>query len=279
MENKPLAPMLYLVATPIGNMEDITLRALAVLRGADAIYCEDTRHSGVMLSRLGVKKPLVSCHEHNENARAEEIAARVLAGEAIAYISDAGMPGISDPGARLVAECIARQAPYTVIPGPSAMPAALVLSGFPAANACFAGFLPRARGERKKALQKLAAHGGALIFYESPLRLAATAAELADTLGERECVLCRELTKLHEETVRGTLSHIAQLYAQTPPRGECVLVVAGATEKAADAAVDATLEAAKLLQSGLSAKDAAKALADRAGISKNEAYGIIKNMT
>lgn len=278
MENEPLSPMLYLVATPIGNMEDITLRAISVLRRADAIYCEDTRHSGAMLAKLQIKKPLFSCHEHNENARAQEIAARVKSGEAVAYISDAGMPGISDPGSRLIGECIAGNVAYTVIPGPSAMPTALVLSGIEAANACFVGFLPRVRGDRRRALEKLSAHEGALIFYESPLRLAATAAELAEILGDRECVLCRELTKLHEETVRATLSAMAAMYDKTPPKGECVLVVAGAVQEAPDEA-DVTNAAKALVGSGMSAKDAAKALAQQTGLSKNDAYNLIKELT
>ena len=174
-----LQPKLYLCPTPIGNMEDMTLRALRVLRECHRIYCEDTRNTGAMLSRLGISKPLISCHEHNEEGRAEEIAGRVAEGESIAFVSDAGLPGISDPGERLVAAFIQRGLPFEVLPGPSASLTALVLSGLPAKEACFVGFLPRTGKERREAVARLARHKGTLIVYESPLRVAETAAELA----------------------------------------------------------------------------------------------------
>lgn len=277
-ENAPLAPGLYLCATPIGNMEDITLRAVRVLGSVAAVYCEDTRRTGALLHKLGVKKPLVSCREQNEAARAQEIVARALSGEAVAYVSDAGTPGVSDPGERLVSACIGAGAPFTVVPGASAMTTALVLSGFPAANACFAGFLPREGKPRRAALDSLAKHPGALIFYESPLRVAATAKELAQRLGDRGCALCRELTKLHEEVVRTSLSALAERYADAPPRGECVLVVEGAKEEAALPAADARTLAESLLASGLSAKDASVRLMELAGLSKNEAYAVVKSV-
>lgn len=165
-----LEPMLYLCATPIGNLEDITLRVVRVLESVSRIYCEDTRHTAALLNRLEIKKPLVSCHEHNEKERAEEIVRSVHAGEAVAFVSDAGMPGISDPGERLVAACIRQNVPFTVLPGASAALTALVLSGFPSRGACFYGFLPRETKERREAVAGLAAHRGTLIFYESPLR-------------------------------------------------------------------------------------------------------------
>ena len=226
-----LQPKLYLCPTPIGNMEDMTLRALRVLRECHRIYCEDTRNTGAMLSRLGISKPLISCHEHNEEGRAEEIAGRVAEGEAIAFVSDAGLPGISDPGERLVAAFIQRGLPFEVLPGPSASLTALVLSGLPAKEACFVGFLPRTGKERREAVARLAQHKGTLIIYESPLRVAETAAELAAAWGDREAVLCRELTKLYEETVRSTLSGLAGTYAHKPPKGETVLVIAGAGDE------------------------------------------------
>ena len=154
-----LQPKLYLCPTPIGNMEDMTLRALRVLRECHRIYCEDTRNTGAMLSRLGISKPLISCHEHNEEGRAEEIAGRVAEGEAIAFVSDAGLPGISDPGERLVAAFIQRGLPFEVLPGPSASLTALVLSGLPAKEACFVGFLPRSGKERREAVARLAGTG------------------------------------------------------------------------------------------------------------------------
>ncbi len=277
-DKAPLAPGLYLCATPIGNMEDITLRAIRVLGGAAAVYCEDTRRTGALLAKIGVKKPLVSCREQNEAARAKEIVARVFAGEALVYVSDAGMPGVSDPGARLALACIEAGAPFTVVPGASAMTTALVLSGFPAANACFVGFLPREGKPRRTALDLVVRHRGALIFYESPLRVAATARELNDKLGARRCALCRELTKLHEEVVRTTLAALAERYADAPPKGECVLVVEGAKEEESLPAADARTLAESLLASGLGAKDASARLAQLAGLSKNEAYAVIRDI-
>lgn len=277
-ENAALEPMLYLCATPIGNMEDITLRAIRVLGGAAAVYCEDTRRTGALLSKLNIKKPLVSCREQNEASRAAEIVARVLSGDAIAYVSDAGMPGISDPGERLAAACIEAGAPFTVLPGASAMTTALVLSGFPAANACFVGFLPRDGKARRAAIEIVAAHKGALILYESPLRISATAAELAQKLGDRRCALCRELTKLHEEVLRTTLTALAERYRDTPPKGECVLVIEGAKEDAGMSEADARALAQTLVASGMSAKDACAELSHLAGIAKNEAYSIIKTL-
>ena len=244
-----LQPKLYLCPTPIGNMEDITLRALRVLRECHRIYCEDTRNTGAMLSRLGISKPLISCHEHNEEGRAEEIAGRVAEGEAIAFVSDAGLPGISDPGERLVAAFIQRELPFEVLPGPSASLTALVLSGLPAKEACFVGFLPRTGKERREAVARLARHKGTLIVYESPLRVAETAAELAAAWGDRKAVLCRELTKLYEETVRSTLSGLAGMYAHKPPKGETVLVIAGAGDESSGASLEDTLKRPRMRQS------------------------------
>ncbi len=265
MENK-----LYLCPTPIGNMEDITLRTLRVLRECAAVYCEDTRNTGALMARLEISRPLISCHEHNEQARAEEIARRVLDGEAVAFVSDAGMPGISDPGQRLVAHCIENNVPFEVLPGASASLTALVTSGLPSREACFVGFLPRSGKERREAIARLAKHRGSLIIYESPLRAAATAAELADAWGNRQAVLLRELTKLYQEAVRSTLSGLAEAYAQKPPKGEVVLVVAGADEDKGDQDLEATLT--RLLSQGVSAKDAAKQASALLDVSRNDAY-------
>lgn len=264
--------MLYLVPTPIGNMEDITLRALRVLRECDKVYCEDTRHTGALLHQLDIKKPLAACHEHNENERAEQIVGELQSGMDIAYASDAGMPCISDPGARLVRACIENGLPYTVLPGPSASLTALALSGFPAENACFAGFLPREGKPRREKIASLSNHPGALIFYESPLRIAATCSELASLLGEREAALCRELSKLHEECVHAKLSELAARYSDEAPRGECVLIVAPRGEEAQSA--DPRELIRSLLDKGVSAKDAAKQAAALADIPRNEAYAI-----
>ena len=257
-----LQPKLYLCPTPIGNMEDMTLRTLRVLRECHRIYCEDTRNTGAMLSRLGISKPLISCHEHNEEGRAEEIAGRVAEGEAIAFVSD--------PGERLVAAFIQRGLPFEVLPGPSASLTALVLSGLPAKEACFVGFLPRTGKERREAVARLARHKGTLIIYESPLRVAETAAELAAAWGDRKAVLCRELTKLYEETVRSTLSGLAGTYAHKPPKGETVLVIAGAGDESSGASLEDTLK--RLLGEGVSAKDAAKQASALLDVPRNEAY-------
>lgn len=265
MENK-----LYLCPTPIGNMEDMTLRALRVLKECDAVYCEDTRNTGALMGKLEISKPLISCHEHNEMARAEEIGQRVLNGEAIAFVSDAGMPGISDPGERLVAHCIQNDIPFEVLPGASASLTALVTSGLPTKEACFVGFLPRSGKERREAIARLARHKGSLIIYESPLRVSATAAELAEAWGDRPAALLRELTKMYQQTVRSSLSLLAETYAEKPPKGETILVVAGAEEEQAQGSLEDTLS--RLLSQGVSAKDAAKQASALLDVSRNEAY-------
>ena len=265
MENK-----LYLCPTPIGNMEDMTLRALRVLRECAAVYCEDTRNTGALMNKLEISKPLISCHEHNERGRAEEIGERVLNGEVIAFVSDAGMPGISDPGERLIAHCIEHNIPFEVLPGASASLTALITSGLPSREACFVGFLPRSGKERREAIARLARHRGSLIIYESPLRAAATAAELAEAWGDRQAVLLRELTKLYQEAVRSTLTGLAQTYAHKPPKGEVVMVIAGAEEQSGEAGLEETLS--RLLSQGVSAKDAAKQASALLDVSRNEAY-------
>ena len=266
-----LTPKLYLCPTPIGNIEDITLRTLRVLRSVAAIYCEDTRNTAPLMNRLEISKPLISCHQHNERERGEEIVARIQAGEAVAFVSDAGMPGISDPGERLVDCCILAGVPFEVLPGASASLVALVLSGLPTAEACFVGFLPRSGKERREAVARLARHRGSLIIYESPLRVSDTAAELAAAWGNRQCALVRELTKMYEEAVRGTLSEISEKYADTPPKGETILVVAGAEEeKASEQSMDEMLT--RLLKEGVRAKDAAKQTAAALDVPRNQAY-------
>lgn len=265
MENK-----LYLCPTPIGNMEDMTLRALRVLRECSAVYCEDTRNTGALMNKLSISKPLISCHEHNECARAEEIGRRVLEGEAVAFVSDAGMPGISDPGERLVTYCIENDIPFEVLPGASASLTALITSGLPSHEACFVGFLPRSGKERRETVARLARHKGSLIIYESPLRVAATTAELAQAWGDRQAVLLRELTKMYQEAVRSTLSGLAETYADKPPKGEVVLVIAGAEEERGGASLEETLS--RLLSEGVSAKDAAKQASALLDVSRNDAY-------
>jgi len=272
-----MEPKLYLCPTPIGNLEDMPPRALRILREADAVYCEDTRNTGSLLKLLGISRPLLACHRHNEREKGREIARRVLSGEAIAYVSDAGLPGISDPGEILVQECIAAGAEVDVLPGPSAALTALVLSGLPTGEACFVGFLPRSGKERREAIARLARHRGSLIIYESPLRASATAAELAAAWGDRPAALTRELTKLHQQAVRSSLSAIAEAYADTPPKGETVLVVGGAAEQPAGEGLDRLLT--RLLSEGVRAKDAAKQASALLDIPRNEAYRRVLELT
>ena len=213
-------------ATPIGNLEDVTLRVLRALGEADVLACEDTRRTRVLLDRHGIRAvSLVSLHEHNERARADQLAARVRAGETVALVSDAGTPLISDPGYVLVRECIREGLPVEVLPGPSAVPVALVASGLPVDRWCFVGFLPRKRGQRERLLADAAE---TLVAFESPRRLSATLDMLAHVDPQRPVAVCRELTKLHEEVSRGPAAELAQRYRERPAKGEVVLVVGAA---------------------------------------------------
>jgi 16S rRNA (cytidine1402-2'-O)-methyltransferase len=264
--------MLLLCATPIGNLGDLTPRVREALASCDAVYCEDTRRTLTLLNHIGVKKPLISCYRENERQRAQEVAARLRAGETVVYVSDAGMPGVSDPGGALVAACIEHNLPYSVLPGASAVLTAAVMSGLPAMPFTFFGFFPREKKAQKPLIEQLRGLDHLAIFYESPNRVHATLSLLREALGERDAALLRELTKLHEEAVRGTLGALAARYADAPPRGECVLcVLCGATEKEADAPdLEATLK--QLLSSGLSVRDAAAEAAELCGVPKKEAY-------
>jgi len=266
--------MLSLCATPIGNLEDITLRVLRVLREADAVWAEDTRRTLALLNHFGLKKPLLSCHEHNERERAKEVVSAVSAGRRIAYCSDAGMPGISDPGRVLLEACMEAGLPYEVLPGASAVPMAAVLSGLMEnGDFAFYGFLPREKKPRKARLAGIARSEIMVLLYESPLRLPATLRELAAVLGEdRPAAVLRELTKRHEETVRGTLKSLTERFCD-PPRGECVIAIAGKpkeTIEADPAALDALLS--RLLREGYSVKDAAAEAAEALEVAKKAAY-------
>lgn len=211
--------------TPIGNLADVTLRVLDTLREADAIACEDTRRTRLLLDRYGIEGKLVSFHEHNERTRAGELVRRIRAGDLVALVSDAGMPVVSDPGFLLVRECLAAGVAVEVLPGPSAVEVAVVASGLPAARWCFVGFLPRKRGRRERLLAETAE---TLVAFESPKRLPATLDMLAELDPERPLAVCRELTKLHEEVARGTAADLAQRYRERPPKGEVVLVIGAA---------------------------------------------------
>lgn len=268
---RPPAPGLHLVATPIGDLRDVSIRALDVLAGAAAIACEDTRVTRRLLQAYGLRTPLVSYHDHNGEERRPELLRRLAAGEAVALCSDAGTPLVSDPGWKLARAALDAGHPVHVAPGANAALAALLLSGLPSDAFFFAGFLDRKAGPRRARLEQLSRVPGALIFYEAPQRVGETLADMAEILGPRPAALAREITKLYEETVRETLPELARRYAETPPRGEIVLVVG---PPLADAATDAAdLDA--LLREGLrslSVRDAADAAAKAAGVSKRDAY-------
>jgi 16S rRNA (cytidine1402-2'-O)-methyltransferase len=219
--------MLYVVATPIGNLGDITLRAVEALKSADVIAAEDTRHSGLLLKHLEIKKPFVSYHEHNEAARTLQLVERLARGENIALITDAGTPGLSDPGLRLIRECIKRELPFTIIPGASSILTALVGSGFSTEKFFFGGFLPVKPGQRERELQAAAEREETSIFFESPYRLTKTLAVCIDVMPERQLCVARELTKKFEEFRRGTASELLAHYQAHPPKGEIVLVISG----------------------------------------------------
>lgn len=221
--------MLYVVATPIGNLNDITMRALEALKSADVIAAEDTRHSIHLLRHFGIEKPLVSFHEHNEAMRTAQLAERLAAGETVALITDAGMPGVSDPGARLIAKCIEQQLPFTVLPGASAVLTAFVGSGFPIDRFSFRGFLPVKSGGRERELRSAAANEETVAFFESPYRLAKTLAACGEIMPDRQLCVARELTKKFEEFRRGTPAELLRHYTAHPPKGEITLVIAPAT--------------------------------------------------
>ena len=283
-QEKPLAPGLYLVATPIGNLEDITLRALRVLRSVDRIACEDTRQTAKLLGHFGIRTPTVSYHLHNENARSSELTEALKAGGRIAVVSDAGMPGIADPGAMIAAEAIAAGIDVFPIPGANAALSALIASGLPSERFAFHGFLPSKEGQRRTALEALQAAVKATpepathIVYETPHRIVDALADVVSVFGpEHPVVLARELTKLHEEFLRGTASELYEtLKARPSVRGEMVLLLgslptAGAAETASTTSLVSEV-AALMSTENLSEKDALKRVAKARGIGKSEAY-------
>ncbi|PYJ18420.1 MAG: 16S rRNA (cytidine(1402)-2'-O)-methyltransferase [Verrucomicrobia bacterium] len=222
--------MLYVVATPIGNLGDITLRALEVLKSVDLIAAEDTRHSGMLLKHFGIKKPLISYHEHNEAMRSAQLTERMAAGEDVALTTDAGTPGLSDPGARLIRECIKRGLACTIIPGPSSILTALAGSGFSMEKFYFRGFLPVKSGQRERELRVAVDRAETTIFFESPYRLAKTLKVCIDIMPNRQLCVARELTKKFEEFRRGTPAELLAHYQAHPPKGEIVLVISGGAE-------------------------------------------------
>ena len=265
---------LYLVGTPIGNLGDLSPRAAETLAAADFIAAEDTRVTMKLLNHLGLRKPLVSYYEHNRKKSGPEILRRILAGEDCALVTDAGMPAISDPGEELVALC--REAGVTVaaVPGPSAVVTALALSGLPGQRFCFEGFLSTAKKSRREHLEAVAGEERTLVFYEAPHKLRDTLRDMFSCWGDRELALCRELTKLHEEVIRTTLSGALAICEETPPRGEYVLVIRGARPaEPAPASLEAGLaRVAALREQGLRLKDAARQAAEETGLGRKALY-------
>ncbi len=270
-----MAGMLYLVPTPIGNLGDISQRCRETLEHADFIAAEDTRVSLKLLNYLGIKKSLVSYFEHNKAQKGQQIVGRILAGETCALVSDAGSPAISDPGEDLVKQCAQAGIAVCAIPGPCAVITALSISGQATGRFCFEGFLSTTKKSRREHLQSLIKESRTMIFYEAPHKLTATLTDMAQVFGEdRPISLCRELTKLHEEVIRTTLSGALALYAEAPPKGEFVLVVAGAPEEedAPPSIADAKTRVQQLMQQGLSRKDAVKQTALELDMPKNAVY-------
>ncbi len=260
---------LVVCPTPIGNLEDVTFRVLAALRDADVVACEDTRRTRVLLERYGVAAKLVSYHEQNEERRSAELVDRLTAGMTVALVSDAGMPLVSDPGYVLVRACAAAGIAVEVLPGPSAPLAALVASALPPDRWRFTGFLPRKRGELRRLL---AESGGTLVAFESPRRVPATLAVLAELDSERAVALCRELTKKHEEVVRGSAAELAERYGSEPPKGEVVLVIAGPPDSAEGPTEVELAALGRLVEAGARARPAASVIADLTGTSANALY-------
>ena len=270
-----MAGMLYLVPTPIGNLGDISIRCRQTLEQADFIAAEDTRVSLKLLNHLGIKKSLVSYFEHNKAEKGNMIVERILAGETCALVSDAGSPAISDPGEDLVRQCAEAGITVCAIPGPCAVITALSISGQSTGRFCFEGFLSTAKKSRQEHLESLQKEERTMIFYEAPHKLCSTLEDMIAVFGnDRPISLCRELTKLHEEVVRTTLGQALEKYTETPPKGEFVLVVAGAApeEKATATAEDGAARALELMQTGMSRKDAARQAAKELGLPKNLVY-------
>ncbi len=270
-----MAGMLYLVPTPIGNLGDISLRARQTLEAADFIAAEDTRVTLKLLNHLEIKKPLVSYYEHNKTFKGSRIVERILAGETCALVSDAGSPAISDPGEDLVKECAAAGITVCAIPGPCAAITALSISGQSTGRFCFEGFLSMSKKSRREHLDSLRAEKRTMIFYEAPHKLMNTLEDMVEVFGaERPVSFCRELTKLHEEVLRTTLGEAIVHFTETPPKGEFVLVVAGAPEevKEVPTATDAAARVNELIAQGLSRKDAIKQAAKELDLPKNAVY-------
>ncbi len=270
------AGRLVLVGTPIGNLGDLSPRAVDTLADAAAVACEDTRRTGRLLQHAGVRaRQLIAVNDHTEAARVRDVLALLDAGEIVAVVTDAGMPGISDPGERLVRAAASAGHIVEVVPGPSAAIAGLVSSGLPTGRFCFEGFLPRKGSGRTERLAALANERRTIVLYEAPHRLARTVADLAQTMGgDRRCALAREITKLHEEVWRGTLGEGVAYTEQVAPRGEYVVVVDGAPEPAPATDDDLVAALTEMREAGLSTRDAASEVAERFGVSRRRVYAL-----
>jgi 16S rRNA (cytidine1402-2'-O)-methyltransferase len=293
---EPAGGVLYLVGTPIGNLGDLSPRARQVLAGVERIACEDTRRSGLLLHQLGLRRSdpgpgdsgpsrgprLVSFHQHNQSARIPELLAALAAGEAVAVISDAGLPGISDPGEALVAAARAAGHEVICVPGPSAVTTALVSSGLPTGRFCFEGFLPARAKQRRERLRELAGEPRTVVLFEAPHRLLELLEDLLELLGDRPLQVARELTKRHEQQVGPTVSAALEHFRRTPPLGECTLVLGAAAPAPAAAAWDEErlrAELEQLVQGGLSRREAARSLAERSGHSRRQLYALLHSET
>jgi len=269
---------LYLVSTPIGNLEDLTFRALRVLKESVLIACEDTRHTGRLLAHFGITTPTISYHEHNERIRAAELVVRLEEGQSIALVTDAGTPGISDPAYRLVVAAIEAGINVVPIPGPTAFVAALIASGLPTDSFLFVGFLPPRKQARRTRLEEMRDQRATLVLYEAPHRIGATLVDALDLLGDRPAALARELTKLHEQFRRGTLAELLQRHQNDPPRGEIVLIIGGYSGDERDQSIETSSrpladEVDQLIaDQSLARNEALRLVARRRGIPRREAY-------
>ena len=265
---------LYIVATPIGNLEDITLRAIRILKEADIIAAEDTRHTQSLLRHFTINTPLTSYHEHNERAKTGQLVARLQGGESIALVSDAGTPAISDPGYRLIVEAIRIGIRIVPIPGPSALIAAVSAGGLPTDGFNFRGFLPARKRERRSKLQELRADRYSIVFYESPHRLKESLDDIREIFGDRRMVLAREVTKIHEEFLRGIISEVIGEVSQREIRGEVTLIIEGCSDLNQPSEEALREEIARLIADGMRVKEVAEVLGEKYGYSKRQIYGL-----
>lgn len=267
-----MAGVLYIVATPIGNLEDITLRALRVLKEVDLIAAEDTRHTRILLNHYDIRTPLTSYHERNERTKAQPLVERLLGGENIALVSDAGTPAISDPGYRLVVDAIHAGIRVIPLPGPAALAAALSAGGLPTDRFAFEGFLPAKKHERRARLQELKNDARTLVFYEAPHRLNESLQDMQQILGDREIVVGRELSKVHEEFLRGTVSEVMARFADREVKGEITIVVHGCTDECQVSEESIGTEIHRLIDEGMGMKDISELLGERYHVSKRRIY-------